>query len=432
MYLFLVRHFNDIDHITPIAWKMKTDGYPVAVYCMNPRYDITGDYRLEFMKAKGAVVDYLHTAYRKSDPFYKLLQHLMNKGFGSQAGARVHGHGQTDILPKVLVRLNMVAGKLAYKLMRKIYYHTAWARSILEQTAARVVCFDYVMPRLYVVDAFLKAAKEMSVPTLSLPHGIQLYTNEVTKPKSTDTRRFAKFNRFDFIIAPNRLRKEILIQSGVSGEKITVLGSARYCSEWLEQNKKIVPKVMKKNGRRSDKLKVVLMSSKPQCSMDVVRMINTFGILAGMDEIEACIKPHTRTGGNKDIFDDIQLPNVSHVLTAELCEWADVMLVVGSSVITEALMRGKPALYLKYLHANTTLAEEMGACWTINNEVELKDALLSLHTDKTQVPYGDKNIAEFISEIVHGGDASSDVLSDYEKYIVGCASNTKIRIWHWR
>jgi hypothetical protein len=424
MYLFLVRHFNDIDHITPIVWKMKTDGYPVAVYCMNPRYDIANDYRLAFMKSKGVVVDYIHTAYRRGDPLYKLLQRLMNKSFGSEASVRTHNCRLANISSKVFEQLDRIAGKLAYKLMRKMYYHTRWARSILEQTAARVVCFDYVMPRLYVVDAFLKAAKEMSVPTLSLPHGIQLYTNEVTKPKSTDTRRFTKFNRFDYIIASNQLRKEILIKSGVPGDKITVLGSARYCSEWLEQNQKIVPKVMDNNGSSSGKLKVVLMSSKPQCSMDVVRMINTFGILADLEEIEACIKPHTRAGGNKDIFDDIQLPNVSHVLTAELCEWADVMLVVGSSVITEALMRGKPALYLKYLHANTTLSEEMGACWTIHSETELKDALLSLHADKTQVPYEERNIAKFISEIVHGGATNSDVLADYEKFIVGCASST--------
>jgi len=423
MYLFLVRHFNDIDHITPVAWKMKTDGYPVAVYCMNPRYDIANDYRLEFIKKKGVVVDYLYTAYRQGDPFYKFLQWLMNKSVGIQASVRANNRGPAYISSKVFEQPAMIAGKLAYKLMRKMYYHTGWARSILKQTAARVVCFDYVMPRLYVVDAFLKAAKEMSVPTVALPHGIQLYTNEVTKPKSTDTRRFTKFNRFDYIIAPNQLRKEILIKSGVAGEKITVLGSARYCSEWLEQNNKIVPKVMDNNGSSSEKLKVVLMSSKPQCSMDVARMINTFGILADLDEIEACIKPHTRTGGNKDIFDDIKLPNVSHVLTAELCEWADAMLVVGSSVITEALMRGKPALYLKYLHANTTLPEEMGACWIIHNEAELKGALLSLHTDKTQVPYEEKNIVRFISEIVHGGAASSDVLEEYKKFIVSCASN---------
>jgi hypothetical protein len=40
MHLFFVRDFNDIDHITPVVWKMKGDNHPVAVYCLNPEYDI--------------------------------------------------------------------------------------------------------------------------------------------------------------------------------------------------------------------------------------------------------------------------------------------------------------------------------------------------------------------------------------------------------
>jgi hypothetical protein len=425
MYLFFVRHFNDIDHMTPVAWKMIKDGYPVAVYCMEPRYDIAGDYRLKFLKSLGAVVEYLHAAGNRSgDPFYNSLLWLMKKCFKVQASYRARNFRNADILSIASEKMARIVGRLIYKLIRKMYYNTDWARSILEQSAAKAVCFDYVMPRSYVVNAFLKAAGEISVPILSLPHGIQLYTNEATKPKATDTRRLAKFTRFDYIIAPNRLRKEILIKSGVPSEKITVLGSARYCKEWLEQNNKIVPKVLDNKGRSADKLKVVLMPSKPQCRMDMARMINTFNILADLDGIEACIKPHTRTGGSKDIYENIQLPNASNVLTAELCEWADVMLVVGSSVITEALMRGKPALYLKYLHTNTTLAEEMDACWIIHDETELKGALLSLHADKTRLPYDEKNIDRFISEIVHGGAAGSDVLEEYKKLIVSCASNT--------
>jgi len=425
MYLFFVRHFNDIDHLTPVAWKLNKDGYQVAVLCMNLRYDIRQDYRLRFLKDQGVAVDYLYDAfYEKRSPVHKFLYALIRASYKAQQKLAHDYQGPSGALPKLLGRLVGLAGTMFYKIAREIYYSHRWARSVLKRTNAQAVCFDYIMPRLYAVDAFLKAARQMSIPVLALPHGIQLYTNEITKPKSTETRRFAKFNRFDYIIAPNKLRKDILVKAGVAADKISVLGSARYCSDWLEQNTKIVPKVIGNNGSSSGKLKIVLMSSKPQCRMDVKRMINTFGILADLNEIEACIKPHTRTGGNKDIFDDIQLPNVSHVLTAELCEWADAMLVVGSSVIAEALMRGKPALYLKYLHANTTLSEEMGACWIIHNEPELKDALLSLHTDKTQVPYKAQNVAKFISEIVHGGTANSDVLGDYEKFIVGCASNT--------
>ena len=425
MYLFFVRHFNDIDHLTPVAWKLHKGSYQVAVFCMNLRYDIRQDYRLRFLKDQGVPVDYLYDAfYEKRGLLHQFLNSLIRKSYKAQQKQTPDYQGPSGALSKLLGRLVGSAGTMFYKIARRIYYGHRWARSVLERTNAQAVCFDYIMPRLYVVDAFIKAAREMSIPVLALPHGIQLYTNEITKPKSTETRRFAKFNRFDYIIAPNKLRKDILAKAGVAEDKIAVLGSARYCSEWLEQNNKIVPKVIDNNRSNSGKLKIVLMSSKPQCRMDVKRMINTFDILADLDEIEACIKPHTRAGGNKNIFDDIQLPNVSHVLTAELCEWADAMLVVGSSVITEVLMRGKPALYLKYLHANTTLSEEMGACWIIHNEAELKDALLSLLNDKTQVPYKEKNVAKFLSEIVHGGTADSDVLDDYEKFIVGCALNT--------
>ena len=60
MYLFFVRDFNDIDHITPIVWKMKGDNYPVAVYCINPEYDIQSDYRLNYLKELGVEVDFIY------------------------------------------------------------------------------------------------------------------------------------------------------------------------------------------------------------------------------------------------------------------------------------------------------------------------------------------------------------------------------------
>ncbi len=71
MYLFFVRHFNDIDHLTPVAWKLQKDSYQVAVFCMNLRYDIRQDYRLRFLKNQGVAVDYLYDAfYEKRGPVH--------------------------------------------------------------------------------------------------------------------------------------------------------------------------------------------------------------------------------------------------------------------------------------------------------------------------------------------------------------------------
>jgi hypothetical protein len=422
MYLFFVRHFNDIDHLTPVAWKLCQDNYQVAVFCMNLKYNIQQDYRLRFLKHQGVVVDYLYGAfYEELGPVHQFLCALIRASYKAQQKLAYDYQRPFAALPKLLGRLAEFAGTSLYKLARRIYYDQRWARSVLTRTDAQVICFDYIMPKHYVVDVFLKAAGQMSIPVLALPHGVQLYTNEMTKPKSTETRRFAKFNRFDYIVAPNQLRKDSLVKAGVAGNKISVLGSARYCRTWIEQNSQIVPKAAAKFGRNSENLKVVLMPSKPQCRLDMERMFASCRLIAELNGIDALIKPHTRTR-KFDKFDNYPLPDVTDVLTADLCDWADVLLVVGSSVMTEALMRGKPALYLKYLHDNTTLFEELGACWTIHDEAELKNALLILLADKNHIPYSKESVANFLTDVVYGGHNNMDVLSTYKQFIVNCVS----------
>ena len=165
------------------------------------------------------------------------------------------------------------------------------------------------------------------------------------------------------------------------------------------------------------------MVSKPHCRVDIERTLNTFDLLSQFSEIEVMVKPHTRTGINSRLFANLKLANASNILTPELCEWADVVLVIGSSVITEALMQRKPVLYLKYLHANTMLFEECGACWTIQTEAELEQALHSLQKKSMDLPYGNENVNRFLSEVVYGGRNKRDVLGDYVQFITNCSIN---------
>jgi hypothetical protein len=314
-----------------------------------------------------------------------------------------------------------ILGRILYELTRLGFYQTNWAHYVLEQSEAKALCFDHIIASRYVVDVLLRAAKEKSIPTLALPHGVYLYTNNFNKSRFSSRQRFYKFNRFDYVVVQNHLRKDVLISSGIDREKIIVLGSARFCGEWIAQNRKILPRIIESTGRDPEKLRVVFLPSKPRCRIDIERMHNTIDLLASLSEIEAVVKPHTRIGREAHLFDNMQLPNVSPVLTSELCEWADVVLIIGSSVITEALMQGKPVLYLKYLHANTMLFEECGACWTIHNEAELEQALQSLRKKRTDLPYGDENVNRYLSEVVYGGQNNRDVLKDYVKFITNHA-----------
>lgn len=230
--------------------------------------------------------------------------------------------------------------------------------------------------------------------------------------------RFEKFNLFDFVVVQNPLRKEVIAKSGVDREKLVVLGSTRYCDEWMAVNRKILPRKMTAQNSVSQKLKVVFMTTRPSYRINVDQMLQTFKMLSLMDNVEIVIKPHTRSGDEAAIYQDVELSDVSDFSSVELCEWADVMLVIGSSIIIEALKLGKPALYLKHLHENTMEYEVFKACWIINNDDELKNALLSLRDENYTVPYTDKDVNRWLAEIIYGGGSKRDVLDDYSQFIV--------------
>ena len=421
MYLFFIRHFNDIDHMTPIVWKMKKDNYPVAVYCINPKYDIESDYRLRFLKELGVTVDYIYNGFNyKSGWLHRTLRFLFQWIFNlnKRLGPNRNGSG---LHPATIVGwLTEKIGFQIYRLTRRFYYGSNWARDVITTSKAKALCFDHIKPKLYVLDVLLRAAKELSIPTLALPHGIYLYTNEIIKIQSKPMERTDKFNRFDYVLVPNELRKEVLSKAGVQADKIIVLGSARYCSEWMTQNNKIIPYRIKPHKSPAEKLKVVFMASKPQCRMNISRMKDTLSILSRLSHMEVIVKPHTRIGEAGPIYEGLQLPIATDVLSAELCEWADVALVVASSIVTEVLVRGKPTLYLKYLHENTTLLEELNACWIIHNETELENALQQLISRKATMPYAAEDVDKFLLENIFGGRNEKDVLAGYEHFIVNC------------
>ena len=424
MYLFFIREFNDIDHITPIVWKMRRDNYPVAVYCLNPEYDLQNDYRIQFLKQQDVKVVYIFDECGQALGLLHRITRFVSRTCFSLAN-RLDNHYPSAFhaVFAALRRRAKKIGKKYYKRSRKKFYDTSWAHDVLAKSGAQVLCFDHVNPDRYVVEIFLQAANENSIPTLALPHGVFIYTNNYVRNGSAEEDRYDKFNRFDYIITQNELRKAVLTRAGVQRQKIFVMGSARYCNEWMKLNTSILPRTMKTNTEKHGRLRAVFMTTRFAYRIDVERMLKTFDLLSELEGIEMVVKPHSRTGSEAKVYENLSLTNVADFSSVELCEWADIVLVIGSSILIEPLKQGKPVLYLKYLHKNTTQYEEFGACWTIHDEAELKEALLSLQENKTKVPYADENIDGFLSEIINGGKDERDVLGDYERFIVNSTVN---------
>ena len=419
MYLFFIRQFNDIDHITPIVWKMHSDGKPVAVYCLDPAYDLGNDYRLSFLRSCGVKVRYVYDERVPRLNFRHDIMRLISRlcyAASNRLKATSSGRGTplTDIVQRRLYK----SGKKIFRRGKNADYNHAWAVALLTQTAARALCFDHVSPGRHVVAVLLKAAQSLAIPTFALPHGVFIYTNQEVRSAADQVSRFDKFNRYDFIVTQNTLRKEVLVRAGVNPAKIHVLGSARYSDEWMSQNKSILPRKMDPNLSTTTRLKAVFMTTRFSYQIDVARMLKTFDLLTAIDHLHLVVKPHTRSGREAEVYDRLAVRNVSDLSSVELCEWADLVFVIGSSILIEPLKLNKPVLYLKYLHANTTQYEEMGACWTLHDEQELLQAVRRLQANHQDVPYSAANVEAFLDEIVSGGGGSQDVLKVYTQFIV--------------
>ena len=425
MYLFFVRGFNDIDHITPIVWKMSLNRLAVGVYCINPEYQMSGDYRLNFLKETGIKVVYIGDVFaQKLGWLHRMNNFLTVNSYAAKRWIESAPWLKATKADEALAKVARKAGKFFYKLTRQLFYNRNLARFFLEETGAKVVCFDWIRPHKFVVDVILEAAKELSIPTVALPHGVFIYTNEDVQTISKTKDQFERYNHFDFVVVQNRLFKDVILRSGVSKEKIFVLGSSRYSKEWMIQHEKILPRTLKSKKGNNDKLKVIFMTTRPHYRVDMKRMLETYHLLSRLDGIEVMVKPHTRTGKESKIYENIPLDNVADVSSVELCSWADVVLVIASSIIIEALVHKKPALYLKYLHENITEYEGFNACWTISSENELKNALISLRNDKSTLPYSDNAVNGFLSEIIYGGRDEHDVLGDYVNFIINRRQNS--------
>jgi hypothetical protein len=209
-----------------------------------------------------------------------------------------------------------------------------------------------------------------------------------------------------------------MIRSGLKGEKISVLGSTRYCKEWIQQNKKILPRTLDADTNGTNRLRIVFMTTKLRYRINIDKLLSTLDLLANFNGIDVKIKPHTRTAKESYIYENLQLVNAAETSSVELCEWADVVMVIGSSIILEPLIESKPVLYLKYLHENTTIYEEYGACWIIRSEDEVIDALNDLKRNRKKVAYSAESVKHFISGIIYNNHMERDILKDYIDFIV--------------
>lgn len=423
MIVFFIHSFNDIDHLTPIVYRLACEGETVRVLCQDPEYDITKDFRLRHLTSQftNVTVQYVYEAHVP-----KALHRLIVFAQG------MRGDSMKSVIDSLfLLRLKSFFQELfglAFqkyvwkrsqwnKFLRKRWYGEHWALQCLERLQASVVVFDYaIAEEQFITTSLLQAAGRLGIPSVGVAPGVPIFAQDYLPEHEF----FAKEveTSFDYNTVPHTGAAAFRIRHGVDASKIAVIGSPRFCSEWQMVLDTIVPPSDLSFPHATGKLRVVYMERGADLHGEFRQVIaDTIFRLSCLDCIHLVIKPHPRTNRFHMEEKDCSVTVVTQENSLNLIHWADVVIGTNTSILIDVLTRSKVLLYPKYFHADRMIFDTMGACLRVNSYDELETALRHLYADRNAVPYPEENVTRLIDYLVYGGVPGRDVLGDYTTFL---------------
>ena len=386
--LFLLRTYNDIDHIVPIIWKTATSGWPTFLLFVDKSY--SEDYRICFARKHGA----------------QLLRQPLIEWY--------HGCFRRIFYPRVLRRF----------CDRLIAY--SFGLYFLKRYGIEVVANEWAGPfGRDRAEYFLRATVLLNLPVYSLPHGYFLWKtpkyNRVLSEYYKENSRFPDFtnrNWYTRYVVQSPEHKAVNIEHGMSPEKLVVLGSPRFCKEWSTVNYRLLCSGNKQGMKRKG---FTVLFFLPHWDYNVHRdkCIQLMKNIGNLENIQLIIKAHTRGTGGLSIEEKNGFSSSSNVIVADdishstsLIHAADVVLNFGSSVAFEALRQGKPVINPTYLHDNETFFDHSGVTHDVNDEQSTIKSIIGWQSGRN-MRIDQVGINEFLAYRVNGGDEKRDVLQDY-------------------
>ena len=375
MHVFFIQLEPDIDYITPIVYKLASNGKKITIICFNPLIDIDSDYRLQYLKIYPSVsILYLHQTFTSLRLLFKLLLGL----------ASFLSNTQLEKFYAFITK-KLLTGRLL--------------ELFLIKNNAVSLTIDEGMPKHSL--KIINCAKNIGICSIMTPTGALMYgegTKELMDGTIFDTNLKVDYR----IVSPNKDISKFTNKT----RKPVFMGVARYCSEWQEINSKLISDLADSYMLPSSRGKLkVLIFSRP--NIGLVRDNSLIIKIANDKDIDLIFKNKPRgVKDNPGTYDSCP--------SALLIQWADVVIGSVSSIVLDIFYYKKQFIFLSYLsNDNVGNLENSDICMVALDE---KMAMRYLSKIK-QKPYNSSNIKikEYYDNKVYEKSLGFDVLGDYYK-----------------
>jgi hypothetical protein len=252
---------------------------------------------------------------------------------------------------------------------------------------------------------------------VALPHGDQPYYNYIQREQDVNFTQalvpYLKKKIFDYVIVPNQLTSDHFSLL----DKIKVLGSPRYCDEWIPINDSIKPKVPY-ISQPGNTLKIVLFLRNKHWPINWSEMINIIKLITQFDRTYLIVKNHARGNETYDItwrhpeLNSLKNMYIDSSLNASsLIDWADLVIDVGTSTCWEAIKKDKPILMLDYVCGNNPTISHYAPKTSITCRDDLFDNIRKFIKNPKRQLISEYQKQKFIKEMLDCPD--SKVLERY-------------------
>ena len=313
-------------------------------------------------------------------------------------------------------------------------FNEEWIQREIINVKSSIMVFDWHQQKLQLVKDLISVAKKNNIKIIGVPHGGHPFTNKLWTNKMFDNNEIFPFGKnwaaFDQVILHDYNHSKFVKLGGFPEKNIKVIGNARLCNEWLQVNDKLNEslKNIQLPKRNNNLLNILYLDHSPKYRSRKKEIIAGLNMVSNLDIAQLFIKPtvsvHNRKFPKKSSIENATssgLANVNYVMdvpTHLLIDWADVVIGLTTSVLFEAVLKGKHLIIPKYFHDNSTIYEKYDVCWLASNDHELIDIIKSIYKRPNYYPYGDKERENFMTDIIYGGKKERDVLGEYKDFIL--------------
>jgi hypothetical protein len=429
-FLFFLRTYAEVDHLTPLIWKCleKGDGALVVPHHSFPYHE---DFRIKFLQ---------------TFPRFQVLQ-LRGTRAGSAAirlasrviwtPSRARALCERYRVSACFVASRSGVGRYRRRPSRREIEQGCMEASYLPGRKRLARLLDRVLKPLNT--SFLLAAKERGIPVFCLPHGVGTELDNAFKRRRFDLMRRAAEGtspedwRSEFtmcVFASSHHRQWEIEHGGLDPAAAEAWGSLRFSPQWLEVLDRIVGDADAVRAGNAGRIGVLFLVPKWHASVDRAATEALLLSLAARPDLRLIVKSHpSRDELGPELTRRLrEHPNVElagKANSSTLIRSADVTIVESSSVAIEALVRGKHLIYLSYLRPSPEVYVEYGGCLVARESADVQ-RFLDLIVRGTPPPVDASARARILSMLVYGGREPFDVPEYYYERIRGYLSESSV------